>query len=817
MAAVWEAEDKVLTRRVAIKVLHPHLAGDDGFRTRFRREAVAAARLAHPHIVTTYDTGRDADVAYIVMELVDGTTLARLLKTRGQLPVAQAVDVAVQVADALACAHAHGVVHRDVKPANILLREDGHVKVADFGIAKAGAGGDLTRTGVVMGTAKYLSPEQVSGSPADAGSDIYALGLILYELYSGKPAFTATTVAELREQKETKTPTALSDIRQGVDPIVERLILRCLERDPRARPASTRQLGAALPGGDPLAAAIAAGETPSPEMVAASGGKEGLRPAAAVILLAATLLALLLAAALNAKNSPFLAASPGEPPQALAVRARQLNQLAGHPEPSDSAYGYDYDFDFIHSLRNPDGVTLRADRLSDYSAVSFWFRQGSGPLVGDFGFLGTAGNPAFLQPGETSLLLDNEGRLKRFEAAPRETSLEAGSPTAPNWAQWLIAAGLDPSGWTPAEPQQTPPHFADQRAAWHGSLPYGHHIPARIEAASYHGRLVYFEIMGSWSRPLQSGVNFPSTGVRIYNLTELGFLVVAVLGGLVLARRNLRLGRGDRRGAARIAFTGMVLVTIRWLSLEHHVATLDELVLMMMFVALALTVVAFFWTLYIALEPLVRRRWPHILVTWTRLWMGEWRDPKVGRDVLIGCASGAAYVLLGRVFWAAPAWFGHPAALEFTEVVPPMGTREFLAGLSFRLLVVIAGGLASVLVLFIMRVLLRKDLAAAAVLAVLSALLTGPRTSYIWLDVAAGLLAASLAVFVLFRIGLVAFSALALVDQFFIQFPITLQTSAWYFGLGLAALFIIAGIAVYGFRVSLAGSRLFDLTSIESQ
>src|SRR5437899_2011070 len=120
MATVWEAEDSILTRRVAIKVLHPHLAGDDGFRTRFRREAVAAAGLAHPHVVTTYDTGRDAEVAYIVMELVEGTTLARLLQREGSLPVARAVDIAVQVADALACAHTHGVIHRDVKPGNIL-------------------------------------------------------------------------------------------------------------------------------------------------------------------------------------------------------------------------------------------------------------------------------------------------------------------------------------------------------------------------------------------------------------------------------------------------------------------------------------------------------------------------------------------------------------------------------------------------------------------------------------------------------------------------------------------------------------------------
>ena len=245
MATVWEAEDKVLTRRVAIKVLHPHLAGDDAFRTRFRREAVAAAKLAHPHIVTTYDTGRDADVAYIVMELVDGTTLARLLKS-GPLPLAKAVDVAVQVADALACAHSHGVVHRDVKPANILLREDGHVKVADFGIAKAGAGHDLTRTGVVMGTAKYLSPEQVSGSPADTSSDIYALGIVLYEMLCGAPPFVGDSELSTAVARLTAAPGSLRDRRADVPRSLEAVVLRCLARDPAARFRSAEELRASL-------------------------------------------------------------------------------------------------------------------------------------------------------------------------------------------------------------------------------------------------------------------------------------------------------------------------------------------------------------------------------------------------------------------------------------------------------------------------------------------------------------------------------------------------------------------------------------------
>jgi serine/threonine-protein kinase len=246
MATVWEADDKVLTRRVAIKVLHPHLAGDDGFRTRFRREAVAAARLAHPHIVTTYDTGRDGDVAYIVMELVQGSTLARLLKASGPLPVAKAIDVAAQVADALACAHTHGVVHRDVKPANILLRDDGHVKVADFGIAKAGAGHDLTRTGVVMGTAKYLSPEQVSGNPADAGSDIYALGIVLYEMLCGAAPFVGDTELSTAVARLTAAPGSLRERRQDVPRDLEAVVLRSLARDPAARFRSAEEMRAGL-------------------------------------------------------------------------------------------------------------------------------------------------------------------------------------------------------------------------------------------------------------------------------------------------------------------------------------------------------------------------------------------------------------------------------------------------------------------------------------------------------------------------------------------------------------------------------------------
>ncbi|MGH9023255.1 MAG: protein kinase domain-containing protein [Acidimicrobiia bacterium] len=246
MAAVWEAEDGVLARKVAIKLLLPHLASDEAFLRRFRQEAVAAAALAHPNVVMTYDTGRDGEVAYIVMELVEGTTLAKVLKTEGPLDLRRAVDIAAQVADALACAHEHGVVHRDVKPANILLAADGRVKVTDFGIAKAGQGADLTRTGMVMGTAKYLSPEQVNGKPADSRSDVYSLGITLYEMLCGSAPFGGDSELSTALARLTTTPESLRERRPEVQPALEAVALRALARNPESRYQTATELRTAL-------------------------------------------------------------------------------------------------------------------------------------------------------------------------------------------------------------------------------------------------------------------------------------------------------------------------------------------------------------------------------------------------------------------------------------------------------------------------------------------------------------------------------------------------------------------------------------------
>jgi serine/threonine-protein kinase len=256
MAQVWQGTDEVLQRRVAVKLLHPHLAADATFVTRFRQEAVAAARLAHPGIVSIYDTCSDHGVEAIVMELVEGRTVRERIDDPTPVTPWQAAGMVAQVAEALDAAHRTGLVHRDIKPANLLLCGDGRVKVADFGIAKAVEDADLTQPGAMVGTAKYLAPEQVRGEPVDARTDIYSLGVVLYELLCGRPPFKADTDAATALARLTSDPLRPRQVRSGIPRGLEDITLRAMAREPGDRYESAADLRAAL---------LAAGAQPAPE------------------------------------------------------------------------------------------------------------------------------------------------------------------------------------------------------------------------------------------------------------------------------------------------------------------------------------------------------------------------------------------------------------------------------------------------------------------------------------------------------------------------------------------------------------------------
>lgn len=251
MAQVRRATDEVLGREVAIKILHPHLAADPVLVDRFRREAVAAARLTHPAIVAIYDTVAEDGINAIVMELIEGITLRQFLDQRGPLDPTDAVDIITGVAEALQVAHEAGIVHRDVKPANILLCDDRRVKVTDFGIAKAGVGGDLTETGTMIGTAKYLAPEQVRGESVDPRTDIYALGVVLYECLTGVAPFEADTDASTALARLHRDPLRPRQIRPSIPRALEAVTMDALSREPAGRPATASDLRAQLLGANP--------------------------------------------------------------------------------------------------------------------------------------------------------------------------------------------------------------------------------------------------------------------------------------------------------------------------------------------------------------------------------------------------------------------------------------------------------------------------------------------------------------------------------------------------------------------------------------
>lgn len=253
MAQVWRARDAVLGREVAVKVLHPHLSTDRGFLLRFRREAVAAARLSHPSIVSIYDTVSENGTEAIVMELIQGRTLRDSLNDGGPLSEAEVAYLGTQIADALTEAHRAGVVHRDIKPSNIMLcPEHEHntsrhrVLVTDFGIAKAGEDTDLTVTGTLLGTAKYLAPEQVTGDPVDPRSDLYALGVVLFEALTGKAPFQADTDVATALARLHQAPPHARSIRPNLSAELDSIIHRLMSRAPQSRYQSAVEVRAAL-------------------------------------------------------------------------------------------------------------------------------------------------------------------------------------------------------------------------------------------------------------------------------------------------------------------------------------------------------------------------------------------------------------------------------------------------------------------------------------------------------------------------------------------------------------------------------------------
>ncbi len=436
MGEVYRAEDLKLGQAVALKFLPEALLDDRTALARFHREVRVARRITHPNVCRVYDIGEAEGRHFISMEFIRGEELASALKRFGRLPPDKAAELARQICAALAAAHKQGVIHRDLKPANVMVDEEGNARVTDFGLA---ALAEEARGDELSGTPAYMSPEQLAGKELSVRSDIYSLGLVLYELFTGRRAFEAASLPELlRLRRADTTPATPSSHVRDLDPLVERVILRCLEKEPDKRPASALEVAAALPGGDPLAAALAMGETPSPEMVVAAPKQGTLRPAWAVACLAGVLAGLALVVLLSGRLMLHRQVPLEKSPEVLRARAAEVVGGLGYAEaPADDAHGFVFHMEYLRHVAANDRSPGRWERLRSGrpAAISFWYRQSPHYLLPwQFGLLWpTWDDPPRLLSGMAYVSLDTQGRLLRFEWVPPQVEHQpggrGGSPT----------------------------------------------------------------------------------------------------------------------------------------------------------------------------------------------------------------------------------------------------------------------------------------------------------------------------------------------------------------------------------------------------
>jgi serine/threonine protein kinase len=814
MGEVYRAEDLTLGQVVALKFLPDTLSQDAAALARFHAEVRTARQVSHPNVCRMFDIGEADGTLFLTMEYVDGEDLASVVRRIGRLLPDKATEIARQICAGLAAAHERGVIHRDLKPANVMLDGAGKIRITDFGLA--GIAASIKGADVRAGTPAYMAPEQLAGRDVSTKSDIYSLGLILYEILTGKRAFEAATLPELMKQRESGAITNPSTLVRDLDPLIERVILRCLETDPEKRPASALQVAAALPGGDPLAAALAAGETPSPQMVAAAGETAGLAPRVALACFAAVILGVVFFVAVGIKENGLARIHPENPPEVLAKKSREIISSLGYPgQPVDKADGFFYDDDFLTYLEKDHSQHPQWDRVlsGQPSVLHYWFRQSPREMSPE-GFWGNSFTPSvvtFSDPppilaGMINLELDPDGHLLYFQAIPpeRETNPKPAKP--PDWLPLFNAAGLNPSELHSSESVWDSLASADTRAAWDGVWP-GSARPLHIEAAARRGKPVYFALTGPWTKPKRTNQVEQTRSNKTSQIIGLSIALVILAGSLFLAYRNYWRGKGDRQGALRLASLVFAVELCVCLFRSHFVLTFDAVGLFILTVSTALFVSGYIWVLYLALEPYVRRNWPQTIISWTRFISGRLRDPLVGRDLMFGVILGISWVFVFAV--------GNFFLIRAGDR-PQLANAEFLEGFRESValgLVNIVSSIQTTLIFFFLVVLLRVLVKSRWVAAILFALLyTVPKvlgSDHLLIETPVWLIIYSIAAIAVVRFGLVVLAVGVLTVDVLLNVPITLDFSNWYAARSLCVVLSFVAIAAWGFYTSLAGQRLW--------
>jgi serine/threonine protein kinase len=806
MGEVYRAIDLKLDQSIAIKFLSEAKAGLPDFAARLYSEVRIARQISHENICRVYDIGEFENQPFITMEYVDGENLQSLLRRIGRLPPDRATEVARRVCLGLAAAHEKGVLHRDLKPGNIMIDGRGQAVITDFGVA-AFANELLGRE--ADGTPVYMAPEQLVGKNASVQSDLYSLGLVMFEMFTGKRPFDATSAKELAEARQAMPFLSPSSLAPGVDPLIDRIVEQCLDPDPRARPASALAVAAVLPGQDPLEAAIAAGETPSPEMVAKSGAHEGLRPRVALLCTSSVFVMLALFATLSGRASLIEQSRLEKSLDSLDESSRRILGGLGYTGSGrDHARGFFFSSPFLQLDGDRPPPSPVDPRATSSSPIAYWYRDNPGffqprtflccdVVPGGVGMW----QPPMHIPGERLLVLDTRAQLQYLAVVPGAEDIAVEVARRTDWPGVFAAAGLSMNDFQSTNPLSTPPFFADERAAWQGTAQSGRNVPLRVEAAALRGRVVFFDRGDGASRRRASERPPAPPAQHAANIINAVLIIVVTTLGLAVALRNVRLRRGDRRGAFRLFAAGYLIDALTWVLLVDHVPEPNyELHLIEMASSWASLRAAVLWVAYVAIEPYVRRRWPHSMVSWSRLLAGRFNDAKLGGDILVGIAAGCATALLFQLNQA----FIRPW-VDLGPLTAMRGPRQAFGLWVADLHSSVVLAFLTLVLFLLLRTLLRRSWLAIATVCLIqgaAAISAGLAASVV---IAVQYL---LVLLFLVRLGLVTIATGIFVYTVLVSFPVTANLFIWYAGTSMFALLSIAVIAAAACWSTLTGRRL---------
>ena len=798
MGEVYRADDLELGQSVALKFLPRRLVEDARALKRFRGEVRLARQISHPNVCRVYDIGHIDNDWYLSMEYVDGEDLAQLLKRIGRFPQDRAIELARQLCLGLNAAHENGVLHRDLKPANVMVDGRGKLLITDFGLAEIAE--HVRDEDIRSGTPAYMAPEQLAGKEVTARSDIYSLGIVLHEMFTGKPVWEAESLAELVEKRrDSSTPSPSSHV-EGLDPVIERVIQRCLESDPEQRPSSAISIAAALPGGDPLAAALAAGEMPSPALVAASGETGTLPLRTGLMCLLIVLVGVLLL--------PFH--------QSFGVSGWLLKKEKSLAKPEKlegdiqddilAPLGYfDSDAPPQHAVY---GLNLQ-QQLDGSIRREFWYRQRHGgfinPVIEDLYRWGmnytiSLTNPSPFEAGMTSVRVDMQGNLIELLSTHRPPE---SIPAARFDVDKLIRlAGLEPENYRrlekPAEHLDwSPPVYADETAVFQTIS--GN--PTTCIVMAWHRKSVVYLYVGPLSTRDLVGRWFVPANERSQTSQELfgqssaqkSVQLIVLLCSIVIAIRNVRKKHVDTRGALRFSmFIGGCLTAVWFTGVWHTTNLGREVIVLQDFSYKATGQVLRYWVYYLALEPFVRRYWPNVLVAWTRASDGRLLDPLVGQELLVGCVGGTMLGLIHSVFQAISGRFSNDGFHAITHVA---GYHLNIVGLAVQF------SIFMLLFLFLVRVALRNTLASVVVFStVWTLVIVAPAAGFGIQLVGHFAMSAAFAILVA-RFGLIAGGTVVFFFMI-LTVPLTPDITAWYGQATLTSMGCVTAISFYGFFIS---------------